>query len=198
MKQSSEERKIALLCVNKILHTPYHIGLLAKTQPHILELLSLADWYRISENFTKVFYLRYCPWRHFFYLLMIYSGGLILFPFTVWFEDSYTRTESFNFIGRSLLIILVFLIKFFILFCNPIGLAALFWCAGGTVGYRQKLLDIPIAIWWTLLCGWIGLYFSMRKKNPETKWKWDIACGIVCFLLIPCSLIGYMIYRGVF
>ena len=182
----------------------------------ILKSLSLGEWLTLSE--INIWCLLYCPWRKFFILLMLYLGGLILFPFTVWVEGSPVRTD----IGRSLIVILVFLIKLVGLFCYPIGLAVVyvylsggghwqssrslaviglavvFLCAGGAIGYWQKLLDIPIAIWWTLFCSWNGVYYSLRKKNPESKWKWDLANVIAWILLMPCSIIGYMIYRGVF
>ena len=36
------------------------------------------------------------------------------------------------------------------------------------------------------------------EKLSRKKWKWDLANVIAWILLMPCSIIGYMIYRGVF
>ena len=103
----------------------------------ILKSLSLDDWLTLSE--TNIWCLLYCPWRKFFILLMLYLGGLILFPFTVWFEGSPVRTD----IGRSLIVILVFLIKLVGLFCYPIGLAVVYvYLSGG--GHWQSSRSLAV------------------------------------------------------
>ena len=80
----------------------------------------------------------------------------------------------------------------------PVVLIALLWGAGLWMLSSEKCFELPIVTWWTLLCGWGGVYYSMRNKNSELKWKWDIANIIAWLLLMPCSIIGYMIYCGIF
>ena len=80
----------------------------------------------------------------------------------------------------------------------PLGMFALLWAVGCIAFYCERVTDTALIIWWTLFCSWNGVYYSLRKKNSELKWKWDLANVIAWVLLMPCSIIGYMIYRGVF
>ena len=80
----------------------------------------------------------------------------------------------------------------------PLGISFLLWGVGCIAFYCERATDTALIIWWTLFCSWNGVYYSLRKKNPESKWKWDLANVIAWVLLMPCSIIGYMIYRGVF
>jgi len=80
----------------------------------------------------------------------------------------------------------------------PLGISFLLWGVGCIAFYCERVTDTALIIWWILFCSWNGVYYSLRKKNPESKWKWDLANVIAWVLLMPCSIIGYMIYRGVF
>ena len=80
----------------------------------------------------------------------------------------------------------------------PLGISFLLWGVGCIAFYCERATDTALIIWWTLFCSWNGVYYFLRKKNSESKWKWDLANVIAWVLLMPCSIIGYMIYRGVF
>jgi len=80
----------------------------------------------------------------------------------------------------------------------PLGIFFLLWGVGCIAFYCERVTDMALIIWWTVFCSWNGVYYSLRKKNPESKRKWDLANVIAWVLLMPCSIIGYMIYRGVF
>ena len=75
----------------------------------------------------------------------------------------------------------------------PILLIGLLWVAGCFAMIKEKMMSTALFVWWTLLTSWIVVYYSMRKKYPDARTKWDIAHGIVMFLLIPCAIVGYFL-----
>ena len=76
-----------------------------------------------------------------------------------------------------------------------LGISFLLWGVGCIIAfYCERATDTALITCWTLFCYWNGVYYSLRKKNPESKWKWDLA-NVIAWV---CSIIGYMIYRGVF
>ena len=53
----------------------------------------------------------------------------------------------------------------------PLGISFLLWGVGCIAFYCERATDTALIIWWTLFCSWNGVYYSLRKKNPESKWK---------------------------
>ncbi|MBQ9771922.1 MAG: hypothetical protein IJW23_08880 [Lentisphaeria bacterium] len=42
-----------------------------------------------------------------------------------------------------------------------------------------------VFLWWTLICIWFPLYYTMKRRFPAAEKKWNIANGFaVAFLLV--------------